>query len=522
VLPDPAIARQLMRALTEGDTAEQAAICSVLGMLRDPSAAATLTALLDAMPAVAEAAAIALRALGPEVEQHILHGILAGDSSHRRALLPFLSSGIGALEIAVCLRDADAEVRILTCEALARVGAVESVSQLFNVLSDPDTRVSYAAVAAIQSLGSRETDRLAIEAASSEDVRVRRAALRILAYFGSSSALNAFLTALRDPDDRVRENAIAGLPFMDDPRAFEALVTAAKDPADRTRAAAMRSLGQCVGDLRASAYLLKGLGDRDPWVRYYACQALGKLAFEPAVGAIVQLLSDPAGQVRVAAVDALSCMNGEAAARALETAAKDPDSDIQRSAIVGLGVTHRAAALPLVLEAARSPDPATRLVAVSALAGFRSQEVLKAFKVAATDPADSVRTAAIGFLAAMPGPLATGVLIELLSETRSTEQIVAGLALHVEGRVAALTSALEEASDEVAPALTSALARMRRPDATLTLTAAMEMRNVAARKAAATALAVLATKEAIAVLRRAASADPEPEVRQICSLLLAR
>ena len=481
-----------------------------------------LTALLDAAPPVAEAASAALRVLGPRVEEQIVRDIRAGDGNHKRALLPFVSSRTATPDVVDCLRDEDPDVRILACEALGRIGAVSAVTSLFTLLSDSDTRVSYAAVAAIQALGGRETDRLAIEAAGASDVRVRRAALRILTYFGSSAALGVFLTSLRDPDERVRESAISGLPFMDDPRAFEALVACAKDEAGRTRAAAMRALGQCAGDLRASAYLLKGLGDPDPWVRYYACQALGKLSFEPAAEAIIRRLEDPAGQVRVAAVEALSCLNSDVAARSLEAAATDADSDIQRAAIVGLGVAHREAALPLVLRAARSTDPATRLVAMSALAGFRSPGVLAAFVAAACDPAESVRTAAVGFLSAMSGAAATHALVGLLAKTPSREQVLAGLALHVEGRIAGLTSALETTDDETSPALTSALARMRRPDASKALADVMGLRNVAARKAAASALAALGSKDALAVLRQAAAEDPEAEVRQICSLLLGR
>ncbi|MES1208281.1 MAG: HEAT repeat domain-containing protein, partial [Pseudomonadota bacterium] len=329
---DAGVVRQLMRALEEGDPSEQAAICFLLGLLQDPSTASTLTALLDATPVVAEAAGAALRQLGAQAEAEILRGLRAGGSTHKRGLLPFVSSGTGQQDVVACLTDEDADVRVLACEALGRMGGVEAVGALFPLLADPDARVAYAAVAAIQSLGSHEAQRLAVEAARSPDVRVRRAALRILAYLGYSSALDAFLSALRDPDERVRESAILGLPLMDDPRAFDALLGAARDAADRTRAAAMRSLGQCAGDLRAGACLLKGLADPDPWVRYYACQSLGKLAFEPAAEAIMALLGDPAGQVRVAAVEALSCLVSDVALDALRAAATDADGDIQRAA----------------------------------------------------------------------------------------------------------------------------------------------------------------------------------------------
>jgi HEAT repeat protein len=326
----------------------------------------------------------------------------------------------------------------------------------------------------------------------------------------------------------VRESAIQALPFLDDPRALETLLAAARDPSERTRAAAMRSLGQSSGELRVSSFLLRGLSDEDAWVRYYACQALGKLAFAPATEAIVRLLHDPAGQVRVAAVEALSCMPGEPAIEALKTALHDADGDVRRTAIIGLGVAKRDETLPLMMEAAVSSDPATRLVALSAFGGFRAPEVLRALHDAASDEDESVRTAAIGFLAATPGIAATQTLTALLRETTNREPIIEALSLLSEGRVAGLQAALETSDDELSAALTSALTRLHRPDATAVLLGAMTMPNVAARKASASALGARvnqggpAGKAALAALTKAAHEDPEPEVRQICSLLLAR
>ena len=156
---------------------------------------------------------------------------------------------------------------------------------------------------------------------------------------------------------------------MDDPRARRSADwQRRRAPPSRTRAAAMRSLGQCSGDLRISAYLLKGTTDENSWVRYYACQALGRLAFEPATEALIRSLTDPAGQVRVAAVEALACLKSEAAATALKGAVTDVDSDIQRAALIGRGVAGRDESLPFMLATAKSTDPATRL---SGHIGFR-------------------------------------------------------------------------------------------------------------------------------------------------------
>jgi HEAT repeat protein len=517
-----ATVRQLILALDGADPLEQAAICFVLGALRDPSAVPALTGLLDAIRPVADAAGDALRRLGPGAEEHILRGIREGDVAHRRALLPLVSRASSAGEVAHRLDDADPEVRALACDALARLGATALVGALFPLLADANPRVSYAAMAAIQSLGSHEAERLAMQATRSSDARVRRAGLRILSYCGSVAATEDFLGARTDPDERVRESAIQGLAFIDDPRAIEALFAAAGDPSERMRAVAMRSLGQCSGDLRVSAYLLEGLNDPGAWVRYYACQALGKLAFEPAADAIIRLLRDPVGQVRVAAVEALSSLKGESAIAPLKAAVLDDDSDIQRAAIIGLGVSRRAEALPLILAAAASADPATRLVALSAVAGFPAPEVVPALREAACDPSESVRTAAIGFLAYRPGVAATRALTDLLRTAAPSAQVLDALSIDIEGRLVGLVAALEEADDETAASLTSALARLRGPNATAALIGVMTAPNVAARKAAASVLGALATEEALAVLQRSATEDPEREVRQICSLLVAR
>lgn len=516
------VARQLIRALTGGDATEQAAICFLLGESGSPAAAVALAELVDAAPEVAEAAAAALRRLGPLAEERILAGIQAGDVAQRRALLPLVSRATSAPAVVACLEDADPDVRALACDALARMGFTGVVSALFPLLADPNARVAFAATAAIQSLGSHDTEALARTAAASPDARVRRAAIGILGYFGSPAVVGDILAALGDPDERVRDSAIHALPFLDDPRAMEALFTAARSPAERTRAAAMRALGQSSKDLRVNALLLKGLSDADAWVRYYACQALGKLAFAPAAPAIARLMNDEAGQVRVAAVEALSCLDSELAASALKRAVDDPDGDVRRTAIIGLGVAKQQDALPVMLAAATSDDPATRLVALSAFAGFRSPEVLWALQRAATDDDDGVRNAAIGFLAATPGVTATRLLTELLYPTTTREPIVAALSVPIEGRVPGLQAALADADDETASALTSALTRLHRADANAVLLDAMRSPNVAARKAAASALSVLASREAVEALRQAAQDDPEPEVRQICSLLLAR
>jgi HEAT repeat protein len=381
--------------------------------------------------------------------------------------------------------------------------------------------VVQAAVGAIQSLGSAETERLALEAARAAWPSVRRAGLRILSYFGWSSGLPLFVAGLRDPDPRVRDAAVQGLPFIDHPDAVEELLKAARDPGERTRAGVMRSLGHCRGDVRVISYLLRGLADPEAWVRYYACQSLGRLGVETAASAIARLLDDAAGQVRVAAIEALSHLRSEAAFAALREAARSNDADVQRAALVGLGISRRPEAEPILLEAVGGPDAATRLVAVSAIADLDSNEVLQALVRAAGDRDEAVRYAAVNFLAGRSGAEPTAALVALLAGLPDKERLVAALALPAEGRIAGLARALETADDELAPHLVSALARMRHADADRVLVEALGGRNVAARKAAAFAVANRATPGGHEALRRLATSDADAGVRRVAALLLA-
>jgi HEAT repeat protein len=285
----------------------------------------------------------------------------------------------------------------------------------------------------------------------------------------------------------------------------------------------MRAIGLgSKKDARIPAYLVSGLTDRGAWVRYYACQALGRLGVESATDKIATLLDDPAGQVRVAAIEALSHFSNDVALAALSRAAEDGEPDVQRAALIGLGIAKRPEGVPVVLRAAQSPDPATRLVAISALADSGSPHALPTLAAAARDRDENVCAAAVGFIAALPAPEATAVLVDLLQEPPFRDRVAPLLAIANDGRVPGIMAALGNADDELALLLTSALARMRTQEARTALQLVMSIPWVPSRKAAASALASLRTPEATATLRDAAARDADPQVRQISAVLLGR
>jgi HEAT repeat protein len=515
--------RHLAQALTSADEDERVAIARVLGWLGGEHATSALGRLLAAGGRVAETAAIALKAIGPSSDQELRAALAEGPSERRAVILPLATRAM-AHEIALCLDDPEPGVRAQACDALARLGATAAVPRLFELLADRDAHVSQAALGAIQSLGSAETKGLALAAAGSADPLVRRAGLRILAYFGFDEGLPRFLEAIRQEDDAtLREAAIAGLPFLDHPGALEALLGTARDAVARTRSAAMRAIGHCATqNPRLTSTLLEGLNDADAWVRYYAAQALGRLGFEAGTTALADRLGDPAGQVRVAAIEALSHFQNRTAVEALRKAAEGEDADLKRAALIGLGIARNPETMPVLEAAVASADPATRLVAISAVVDSSSPSTVPVLARAVRDADENVRAAAVGFLGALPGPEPVRVLVELGRRSEERDRVLTMLSMPADGRAKALLEALGEADDEVAPLIANALARLSDAGGEQALATIFAGAALPARKAAASALAALGTREAQALLRRAADADPDPRVRQICAVLLVQ
>ncbi|MDB4977109.1 MAG: hypothetical protein JWN48_5450 [Myxococcaceae bacterium] len=519
-----ALLRRLGQSLARADKAEKIATCRVLGALRDGAALPWLLPLLDADAETARAASRALEDIGKDTDLAIDRALIEPHSARRAVLLPAILRADHAAAVLVCLDDPEPQVRALAAEALGRLGHTQATRPLFALLADESARVVLAASSAIQALGSDETEALALTAARSEQPHVKRAALRILAYFGYEGAYDTFMAALGDSDPRLRDAAVQGLSLLQQPAAQAALLATAGSDDEKARAAAMRALGQAESSPAILACLTTGLSDPDAWVRYYACQAIGRQRATALVEAVARLLGDEAGQVRVAAVEALSHLSSPLAVTALQKAAHAQDLDVRRAALLGLGLVDDQSSLPLLLEAVSARDAPTRLVALSALARSRSPDVTEALARAARDADEAVRTAAIGFLLAVPTAAASEVLIALVADDVERARALEALSTPstpLSIRIDTLVRALDQADDELSSLLISCLSRLERKAPSDGLYRALASPNRRARIAAAHGLSALGTHEAFAALSRAASADPDSEVRRVCALHLA-
>lgn len=513
--------RRLLQCYGGGDGHEQIAVLVLLGCLRTDEAIPVLLGALDGSAQLAKTAAEVLSWLATDTSVELIAALRSGTSAHRQVLLGTISETRAVPGVLECLKDADAGVRRLACESLARIGSVTAVPALFGMLEDQSSAVVQAATAAIISLGGDGTLELAIRAARSRLAGERRAAIRILSCIGHSEAEPVILAATLDTDARVRDTAIHGLALRESPECRGRLLELATNAEPAVRASALRALGDTSSEPRVVAALLGGLSDSDPWARYFACQSLGKTRAESSVHAISALVGDGAGQVRMAAIEALSHLPGAESFAALVAAAGSPELDLRRAALIGLGLSKRPEAVPILISHTESNDEATRLITLSALANFETPETLTALSAAARDPSDALRTAAVGLLAQIPAVDGTRVLGALLDEPVSRELVRDALCVPHPYRVAGISSVLRHADDELALELTRILARLKGPEATAALFEALTFPSGSARKAAATTLGAVGSREAFAALQRLAVTDPDSEVRRVAALLMA-
>ena len=506
-------------ALDAGDLAERLAVVRMLGAIGGAAAIDLLAPRL----ANTELRAAAIEAIQRVVRADataLSRAFASADPEVRAAALAVVGNTRSAQQVRELLSDEDPEVRARACDALARIGDTGAVRLLFDALGDPNARVAHAAAGAIQSLHTAETPDLALAALASPSANLRRHALRLIAYLGHDGAFDVVRSATADPDTRIAELAVGALGALSDPRVDGVLAELARSPREGLRAAVMRAAGHRQGDAMY-ALLELGVGDDAAWVRYYACQGLGRAARVSAATRLMERLADATPHVRVAAIEALARLDTPQSWQMLMSLARSRDPDEQRAALVGIGQHTEPAAIALLADAARSSDVATRLIALAGLARSRTPLAHQRLAAAARDPVPDIRDAAISLLADRDDAEAAAILADVALASPVDHPAHAALSRPSPVRIAEIVGRLATAQEGDVTTLTSALARMRSADATRALFEALTAPSPAVRRDAATALVAVGATGAVAAVRRLAAEDPDPEVRRACAAAVA-
>ena len=226
------------------------------------------------------------------------------------------------------LGDEDDSVRYRAAGALGNIGDVRAVEPLINALGDENEDVCSAAVAALGNIGDERAIEPLIKALGDNDWWVRSTAARALGMIGEP-AVEPLIEVLSGGDMGVGRRDLGALRCLP------------------SRAYAAGALGE-IGDARAVEPLIKMLSDGDSDVRKSTARALDKLGWvpetdeqraayliavpnweslvewgEPAVEALIGVLSDDVWRVREYAARALGKIGDERAVEALIKALGD-------------------------------------------------------------------------------------------------------------------------------------------------------------------------------------------------------
>ncbi len=423
----------------------------------------------------------------------------------------------------------DAELAVPVAGALARIGDRTAFEPLLELLGTPDAATRQAAVAALNSIGHPDMPPRIATLLENPDPLVRESALRIAGYFGYPECLERVLDCCHDASEAVRRTAIESVAFFEHARVVPALVDALERDTPAVRAAAAAALGRVEGAGVAGA-LTGALHDADPWVRYLAVRSLGTMG-DPSVGSeVLDLLrNDPAPHVRLAAIEVLGRLRPAEALEVLLPLAESSDRDIGAAAIRALGNIAGPDALGAVEKILRAPEAWQRSAAVMAATARSEPRVAQLLQwTAAADDDRHVAAAAVEALATLSrredqqGQDATRALTALAREASVREAVIRALGDLPPRRLGEVAAGLTDRSPDVRRACIEALSRMKHPDASRALEAALDDAEAVVRLAAVKELKQLGTRSARRKLLSLARKDADVAVRHAAMLAAAR
>jgi len=526
---DSAGAATLLRAVADTGIDELRTYVLVLSWLRGPAVQDALTRLLG-QPTIRTEVIEALVRQGAPVVPQLVGQFGAADPATRLASIVALGrlADRRATSALVRLLGENREETIAAAGALAKIGDPDAFEPLLRLLSDGDVTIRQAAIGALNSLGHPEMAVRIRGLLESDDARVRESAVRIAGYFGYPDALETMIARCSDPVEAVRRAALEHLPFFDDPRTLPTLVQALQADTPKARAAAAQGLAQVSGAAAIDA-LRRATGDPDSWVRYYAARSLAGHRDASVIPDLVELArQDGAMHVRIAALEAIGIIDGDQATETLVSYANGDEPELAAAALRGLGTISDERATTTLRSRIRDASPLLRSAAVEGLSRLSTDERVRLLAwTAGAEQDQAVAHTAIEALArlakaGLQADNAVDALVELTTEPSRRQQAIAALSALPDTRIPRVTSALHRDPPVVRRALIGALGRMKHPDASAALRAALEDEDALVREEAVIALDRLGARGVSRIFSTLARQDPSKAVRRVAATALSR
>jgi HEAT repeat protein len=245
--------------------------------------------------------------------------------------------------LTTALEDRDAATRGVAAWALGKLGDRDAVPALVAALRDPDANVREMAVLALGDLGDRRAVPALAPLASDPEHGVRSVMTVALKRIGGEQAAEALARLVRsDPDGHTRVMAAAALRKVEGSRRVAVLEAALRDAEPDVRAVAAYAL-ETIGSRASVPALLAALEqETDPDVQESLLQALGASKDPRATAGLVRVLGDSVPRVREAAARVLGALGDERAVAALIAASRDSDHEVRLTAVWALDALQRS------------------------------------------------------------------------------------------------------------------------------------------------------------------------------------
>lgn len=513
----------LIKALECADPNEVRPMALVLGWLRGPGVEQALLRLLGEPSARREVTEALIRH-GSGVVELLLESLEDEDFEVRKAAVIALGR-IGdrrAVPPLVELLSRDPDLSVLTCGALAKIGDRRAFEALLDLLGNPQPMVRQASIAALNSLGHPEMAHYVRNLLESENPILRESAVKIAGYFGYPECEPLLYERCRDEVESVRCAAIEHIVYLDDDRRTVSVLSEALETGTpKVRSAAVRALAHVPTEL-ALPLLVQSLGDKDPWVRYFAAKSLSRHPFgenqrqNDILPTLIDLaLHDSAQHVRIAAIQTLGTVGGKRAIPVLVSLMEDREADAARSALEALSTIHHPDALMVLLDALQKARGARRREILGLLGERGGSQVTAVLQWVAAEERDlEIAAAAIDALARMNSSAAVSALIALAGDPERREHCITALA-HLEPRcIEWVGEGLYHGDARVRSAVVEALGRMKHSNASVFLVKALDDTDATVRLSAVAALTKLGTWTGRARLVELARTDPDLTVRR--------
>lgn len=423
--------------------------------------------------------------------------------------------------------DAKPAVRARAARALGHIGSRGSRAPLEAALRDPSALVRREAAFALGLVADSLAAPAVVERLAREpDPATRVALVTTLGNLGARSggAVGRVLaSSLRSPRAPERWAAAFAAARLRDSSVVEPLTRATRDPRPDLRWRAAYALGK-IGDRRGATALRTLSFDRDPMVRAIAARAIGEVGDSTATARLGALLHDEAWRVRVNAAASLGTLKIARESRTLLPHLDDPHAHVRWQVAISLGALRDSLAVPALLKALGDSSTGVVQAAAISLLKIQGDRAVPAIAPALDLLPAFLRGGLAEALGDTEGPSARELMLARAAQSGDPSQsagAASALAKRPEARDASipvLRPLLQDRDFSVVCSAAEALGTLRDSASVPALTALFARRTTPqdadVRSSAATALASLATRDALAALRGALH-DPDRRVREI-------